>query len=49
MDLWFSPIPGDLKDNILRVSPDILPPGSIRIGERRGRRRSRTPTSTPTG
>ena len=33
MDLWFSPIPGDLKDNILRVSPDILPPGSIRIGE----------------
>jgi anti-anti-sigma factor len=32
MDLWFSPIPGDLKDNILRVSPDILPPGSIRIG-----------------
>jgi anti-anti-sigma factor len=33
MNLWFSPIPGDLKDNILRVSPDILPPGSIRIGE----------------
>ena len=40
MDLWFSPIPGDLKDNILRVSPDILPPGSIRIGERRGGRRA---------
>jgi anti-anti-sigma factor len=33
MDLWFSPIPGDLPDNILRVSPDILPVGSIRIGE----------------
>ena len=33
MDLYFSPIPGDFKDNILRVSPDILPPGSIRIGE----------------
>jgi anti-anti-sigma factor len=33
MDLWFSPIPGDLPDNILRVSPDILPTGSIRIGE----------------
>ena len=33
MDLWFSPIPGNLKDNILRVSPDILPPGSIRIDE----------------
>jgi anti-anti-sigma factor len=32
MDLWFSPIPGDLPENILRVSPDILPPGSIRIG-----------------
>jgi anti-anti-sigma factor len=33
MDLYFSPLPGNLKDNILRVSPDILPPGSIRIGE----------------
>ena len=33
MDLWFSPLPGDLPNNILRVSPDILPPGSIRIGE----------------
>ena len=33
MDLWFSPLPGVLPDNILRVSPDILPPGSIRIGE----------------
>ena len=33
MDLCFSPIPGALPDNILRVSPDILPPGSIKIGE----------------
>ena len=33
MDLCFSPIPGDFKDGLLRVSPDILPPGSIRIGE----------------
>ena len=33
MDLWFSPLPGVLPDNTLRVSPDILPPGSIRIGE----------------
>ena len=33
MDLYFSPIPGDLPGDILRVSPDILPPGSIRIGE----------------
>ena len=33
MDLYFSPIPGALPGNTLRVSPDILPPGSIRIGE----------------
>jgi anti-anti-sigma factor len=33
MDLWFSPIPGALPDDTLRVSPDILPPGSIKIGE----------------
>ena len=33
MDLWFSPVPGALPDGILRVSPDILPPGSIKIGE----------------
>jgi anti-anti-sigma factor len=33
MDLYFKPKPGGFKDNILRVGPDILPPGSIRIGE----------------
>jgi anti-anti-sigma factor len=33
MDLWFSPIPDALPDDTLRVSPDILPPGSIKIGE----------------
>ncbi len=33
MDLYFSPLPGALPDNILRVAPDLLPPGSIRIGE----------------
>jgi hypothetical protein len=33
MDLFFKPQPGGFKDNTLRVSPDILPPGSIRIGE----------------
>ena len=33
MDLYFRPNPGGFKDNILRVAPDILPPGSIRIGE----------------
>lgn len=29
--LHFKPMPGGFKDNILRVSPDILPKGSIRI------------------
>ena len=33
MDLYFKPMPGGFKDNILRVGPDILPPGSVRIGE----------------
>ncbi|NEP02287.1 MAG: STAS domain-containing protein [Symploca sp. SIO2E9] len=33
MDLHFKPKPGGFKDNILRVAPDILPPGSVRIGE----------------
>lgn len=33
MDLYFKPQPGGFKDNILRVQPDILPPGSVRIGE----------------
>jgi mannose/cellobiose epimerase-like protein (N-acyl-D-glucosamine 2-epimerase family) len=32
LDLYFKPMPGGFKDNILRVSPDILPPGSIVIG-----------------
>ncbi|MEI2580209.1 AGE family epimerase/isomerase [Scytonema sp. PRP1] len=33
MDLYFKPKPAGFKDNILRVAPDILPPGSVRIGE----------------
>jgi len=33
MDFYFKPLPGAFKRNILRVSPDILPAGSIRIGE----------------
>jgi len=33
MNLYFKPQPGALKDNILRVQPDILPPGSVRIEE----------------
>ncbi len=31
MNFYFKPKPGALKDNILRVAPDLLPPGSIRI------------------
>jgi len=33
MDFYFKPYPNGFKDNILRVSPDILPPGSICIDE----------------
>jgi mannose/cellobiose epimerase-like protein (N-acyl-D-glucosamine 2-epimerase family) len=33
IDLYFKPRPGGFKNNILRVSPDILPPGSVRIDE----------------
>jgi anti-anti-sigma factor len=31
LDLYFKPKPGGFKDGILRVSPDLLPKGSIRI------------------
>ncbi len=31
MDLFFKPRPGGLKDGVLRVAPDILPPGSVKI------------------
>lgn len=31
MDFYFKPKPGGFKDNILRVSPDILPPGSVKL------------------
>lgn len=33
MDFYFKPLPAGFPDNILRVSPDILPPGSIKIGK----------------
>jgi mannose/cellobiose epimerase-like protein (N-acyl-D-glucosamine 2-epimerase family) len=33
MNLYFKPKAGAFKDNLLRVQPDILPPGSIHIGE----------------
>ncbi|QRN95358.1 AGE family epimerase/isomerase [Archangium violaceum] len=32
MDFYFKPRPGAFKDGLLRVAPDILPPGRIRIG-----------------
>ncbi len=32
MNFYFKPTPGGFPDNLLRVSPDILPPGSIKIG-----------------
>lgn len=31
MDFYFKPVPGGFKDNLLRVQPDILPPGSVKI------------------
>ena len=31
MDLYFKPRLGAFKDNTLRVQPDILPPGSVRL------------------
>lgn len=33
MDFYFKPLPGGFPDDILRVAPDILPPGSIKIGK----------------
>lgn len=31
LTLYFKPQPGGFKDNLLRVQPDILPPGSVRL------------------
>lgn len=33
MELYFKPKPDGFKDNILRVQPDILPPGSVRLDQ----------------
>jgi mannose/cellobiose epimerase-like protein (N-acyl-D-glucosamine 2-epimerase family)/anti-anti-sigma regulatory factor len=33
MDFYFKPKPDAFKDNVLRVAPDLLPPGSVRIEE----------------
>lgn len=33
LDLYFKPMPNGFKDGILRVSPDILPVGTVKIGQ----------------
>ena len=33
MDFYFKPLPNGFTNRILRVAPDILPPGSIAIGK----------------
>lgn len=33
LDLYFKPRPGGFKRNILRVQPDTLPPGSVRLDQ----------------
>ncbi|MEU7164129.1 AGE family epimerase/isomerase [Streptomyces morookaense] len=33
LDLWFRPDPAGLPGGLLRVSPDLLPPGAVRIAE----------------
>jgi hypothetical protein len=33
LDLYFNPLPDGFKRRILRVAPDILPKGTIRISE----------------
>jgi mannose/cellobiose epimerase-like protein (N-acyl-D-glucosamine 2-epimerase family) len=32
LDLYFKPLPGAFPDNLLRVAPDLLPPGRVRLG-----------------
>jgi mannose/cellobiose epimerase-like protein (N-acyl-D-glucosamine 2-epimerase family) len=31
LELYFKPLPGGFKDNVLRVAPDILPAGRVRL------------------
>ncbi|MBF0501694.1 MAG: AGE family epimerase/isomerase [Candidatus Riflebacteria bacterium] len=33
LDLYFKPDPGAFRDGILRVAPDLLPPGRVRLAE----------------
>ena len=47
MEFYFKPYPGGFPDNILRVSPDILPAGQHPHRSHAGSTASRTPTSMP--
>ena len=31
LDLWFKPLPDGFADGVLRVAPDLLPPGSVEL------------------
>jgi hypothetical protein len=31
LELYFKPMPEGFKDNVLRVAPDLLPPGRVRL------------------
>jgi len=31
LELYFKPMPESFRDNVLRVAPDILPPGRVRL------------------
>lgn len=33
LDLYFKPMPGGFSSGVMRIQPDILPPGSIKIAE----------------
>jgi mannose/cellobiose epimerase-like protein (N-acyl-D-glucosamine 2-epimerase family)/anti-anti-sigma regulatory factor len=33
LDLYYAPLPNAFPDNLLRVAPDLLPPGSIELAE----------------
>jgi mannose/cellobiose epimerase-like protein (N-acyl-D-glucosamine 2-epimerase family) len=33
LDLWFKPLPDGFADGVLRVQPDLLPPGSVELAE----------------
>ena len=48
LDVYFKPYPQGFKDRILRVSPDILPPGSVQHRAAWRSTASRTTISTPT-